>query len=102
VDGGTVSDYVTIFPERGNEKLVAEALLVAADNPSQVQVDSRPRPDTKSHIGFRVPIEVFERFEKMMNKEDVPDAAVVTDVQGEDVPVAPKKKVGRPKKVEDQ
>lgn len=89
-----MSNYVTVFPEKGNEKFVAEALLSVADHPNQVQVDSRPRPDAgRSGIGFRVPAEVFERFQAMVNAP--------ADVEQEkSEPVKPKKAVGRPKKTE--
>lgn len=94
VDGGPVSDYVTVFPERGNEKFVAEALLSLVDDPNQVQVDSRPRPDAaiSSAVGFRVPAEVFTEFQKLMN--------VSSGHDGEAKSV--KRKPGRPRKVEDQ
>lgn len=105
MDGDPVSDYVTVFPEKGNEKFVAEALLSVADHPNQVQVDSRPRPDAgRSGIGFRVPTEVFERFQAMVNApategEKSPETVTVADVEKSE-PVKPKKAVGRPKKTE--
>lgn len=90
-----MSEYRTVYPDRGNEKFVAEALLAVADDPSQVQVDSRPHPDRKSGPGFRVPVEVFERFSNMM----VAKSDDVAEEKSE--PVKPVKKAGRPKKAEE-
>lgn len=97
-----MSEYVTVYPEKDNEKFVAEALLALADNPNDVQVDSRRRQDILGGVGFRVPAEVFKRFEATMKtpaakSEQSPD--VVADVDKSE-PVRPVKRVGRPKKAE--
>jgi hypothetical protein len=80
---------MTIYPLKNNEKFVAKALLDLADNPFDVQVDSRPQQDRGSTVGFRVPIELFERFqETMTTPADV--------VEEKSQPV--KRRAGRPKK----
>lgn len=52
-----VAETVTVYPEPGNFGAVARALLAAADHPYQVVSVSHPK------AGFRVPADVFERFE---------------------------------------
>lgn len=115
-----MSEYRTVYPDRGNEKFVAEALLAVADDPSQVQVDSRPHPDRKSGPGFRVPVEVFERFSNMMIVTNTKAAEVIEamvsaggvapviiEATAEEIekmksePVKPVKRAGRPKKAEE-
>jgi hypothetical protein len=77
-----------VTPEPGSEKFVARALLDLADNPSQVQTVTNP------NIAFRVPVELFRRFELAMGAEQ-------TDVESAPK-VKPKKSAGRPKKEEGQ
>lgn len=77
-----------VTPEPGAEKFVARALLDLADSPYDVV------PVTNPNIAFKVPAELFRRFELAMATEQ-------TDV--EPAPKAkPKKAAGRPKKEEGQ
>lgn len=48
---------ITVYPEPGNFSVIAKALLQAAGSPSEVAYVSHPK------AGFRVPKDVFERFE---------------------------------------
>lgn len=99
---------MTVYPERGHESFVAGALLALVENPNDVQVVSTPPRGQKisGNVGFRVPVDVFEAFQTLMNtplKEGEPvreGGAAVADVD-KDVPVKPVKKAGRPKKVQE-
>lgn len=72
---------VTVIPEKGNFPAVAQALLEAADHPSQVQMVTYPA------AGFLVPEDVFERFE----------AANSAEGEAEQETPAPRRR-GRPRK----
>lgn len=80
---------VLIFPEPGNTKAIAKALLALADKASDVEYVLWPAE------GFRVPEELAMRFtDKWDHRTDVTEAEVVAEV--EETPV--KRKPGRPKK----
>lgn len=74
---------VTILPEPGEAPRIAQELLAVADDPSQVQVVSHP------HFGFRVPEDVFDRFQATQGAQP----------QGDLQPEEPRKRrPGRPRK----
>jgi hypothetical protein len=105
LDGGAVTDYMTVYPERGNESFVAGALLSLVANPNDVQVVSTPPRGQKisGSVGFRVPVDVFEAFQALMaaplkGGEPVVESVTVAEVE-KDEPV--KRKPGRPKKVQE-
>lgn len=51
-------DVVTVYPEDGEFKRIAQGLLAVADHPRDVQVVSHPR------MGFKVPSELFDKFHR--------------------------------------
>lgn len=97
-EAGDIVGTVIVHPEPGFEKQIAQELLGLADNPMQVEYVMWPRP------GFRVPEELFDRFEQLLTtpavEQSVPDVVAVADVTAEpEVVVKPVKRApGRPKK----
>lgn len=78
-------DLITIVPDPGQMKYIAQDLLFIADHPSDVVYVSRPQP------GFQISDELFKRFVDFQENHLVPAAVE----QPEPTP-APKR--GRPKK----
>lgn len=84
---------VTVYPEPGNEKTVAQALFAAAADRSQVRTTTQPRRDgTAARIGFVVPDDVFEKFNSGTQSDG--GTQVLSD--------SPVKKRGRPRKEQEQ
>ena len=79
---------VLIFPEPGNTKLIAQALLALADKASDVEFVLWPQE------GFRVPEDLALKFEGQfkVGEDEVVEETTVVDIE----PV--KRKPGRPKK----
>lgn len=73
--------FVTVIPEEGQLSTIAKALLAVADHPYDVQMVSHP------HKAFRVPEDLFDRFQATQE----PEVEVAQ-------PVASKRR-GRPRKV---
>lgn len=55
----SVDLYVTVIPEPGMNKVVAQALLSVAAHPNQIQVVTYPQ------FGYRVPADVFMAFDAL-------------------------------------
>ena len=83
-------DTLNIYPEPGNLKKIAKQLLEMADKASDVEYIMWPEQ------GFRVPVELGDRFVALSVTEEVPTAPEV--VESEE-PV--KRKPGRPKKIQE-
>lgn len=66
-------DTLTIWPDKGQEKFIAQILLSLADYANQVQVVSRP------NTGFIVPVELGDKFVQLMANEPHSDPVPVEE-----------------------
>lgn len=86
-------DLITIVPNPGQMKFIAQDLLLVADHPSQVAYVSRPQP------GFQVSEELFNRFVALQEKALADESAPVSDEEPKtETEPTPAPKRGRPKK----
>lgn len=83
---------VTVYPDPGNEAVIARALLAAAEHPSQVRTTGRLGGQLGS-VAFVVPEEVFEAFKKAHEE---------TRKAPEEEKPEPARKRGRPRNTEQE
>lgn len=83
--------WVTVIPEEGLSKVVAQRLLAVAEHPGQVRVVTYPQ------FGYEVPGHVFLRFEEQGPVSAPEPQAPKTFVDG-DTDLGALKRRGRPRK----
>lgn len=86
---GDAVDVVTVYPEDGEFRRIAQELLAVAEHPRDVQVVSHPR------MGFKVPSELFDKFH--VNGQQTWEAEDVKATEAAPEQEQPKRR-GRPRK----